>query len=114
MTDNSLRQKPSTNLKKVIIFCAPSGSGKTTIVKHLLSIDNRLAFSVSACTRSKRENEINGKDYLFPIPDPTLIYFAGAQDKLRLLKENKKQFSCYSFKLAPSVFHNFLICISCL
>jgi guanylate kinase len=50
---------------KVVIFCAPSGSGKTTIVKHLLSIDNRIAFSVSACTRSKRENEEHGKDYYF-------------------------------------------------
>lgn len=51
--------------KKVIIFCAPSGSGKTTIVKHLLSIDNRLTFSVSACTRKQRANEVNGKDYYF-------------------------------------------------
>lgn len=50
---------------KVIIFCAPSGSGKTTIVKHLLSIDSRIAFSVSACTRNKRENEEHGKDYYF-------------------------------------------------
>jgi guanylate kinase len=50
---------------KVIIFCAPSGSGKTTIVKHLLSNDNRLAFSVSACTRNMRENEVHGKDYYF-------------------------------------------------
>jgi guanylate kinase len=50
---------------KAIIFCAPSGSGKTTIVKHLLEIDNRLMFSVSACTRYKRENEVHGKDYYF-------------------------------------------------
>jgi guanylate kinase len=50
---------------KAIIFCAPSGSGKTTIVKHLLEIDNRLMFSVSACTRNKRENEVHGKDYYF-------------------------------------------------
>jgi guanylate kinase len=50
---------------KAIIFCAPSGSGKTTIVKHLLAIDSRLMFSVSACTRNKRENEVHGKDYYF-------------------------------------------------
>ena len=50
---------------KVVIFCAPSGSGKTTIVKHLLSIDNRLSFSVSACTRKQRANEVHGKDYYF-------------------------------------------------
>ena len=50
---------------KAIIFSAPSGSGKTTIVKHLLNIDNRLAFSVSACTRPQREGEMHGKDYYF-------------------------------------------------
>jgi guanylate kinase len=54
-----------TKLNKVVIFCAPSGSGKTTIVKHLLSVDNRLAFSVSACTRKKRANEEHGRDYYF-------------------------------------------------
>jgi guanylate kinase len=52
-------------MNKVIIFCAPSGSGKTTIVKHLLKVDERLAFSVSACTRAKRAGETHGKDYYF-------------------------------------------------
>jgi len=52
-------------MNKVIIFCAPSGSGKTTIVKHLLKNNPRLMFSVSACTRSKREAEVEGKDYYF-------------------------------------------------
>ena len=52
-------------MNKVIIFCAPSGSGKTTIVKHLLSVNKQLAFSVSACTRAQRANEVNGKDYYF-------------------------------------------------
>ena len=50
---------------KLIIFSAPSGSGKTTIVKHLLETDPRLAFSVSACTREKRAHEVDGKDYYF-------------------------------------------------
>lgn len=50
---------------RAIIFCAPSGSGKTTIVKHLLSLDHRLAFSVSACTRAQRANEEHGRDYYF-------------------------------------------------
>lgn len=50
---------------KVIIFCAPSGSGKTTIVKHLLQVNSNLLFSVSACTRNKREGETHGKDYYF-------------------------------------------------
>jgi guanylate kinase len=53
------------NPEKVIIFCAPSGSGKTTIVKHLLQVNNQLMFSVSACTRSKRTGEVDGKDYYF-------------------------------------------------
>lgn len=55
----------NTPLNKVVIFCAPSGSGKTTIVKHLLQVNPHLAFSVSACTRSKRANEEHGKDYYF-------------------------------------------------
>jgi guanylate kinase len=50
---------------KVIIFCAPSGSGKTTIVKHLLRVNPQLMFSVSACTRKQRAGEVDGKDYYF-------------------------------------------------
>lgn len=50
---------------KCVIFCAPSGAGKTTIVRHLLDYFSELQFSVSACTRNKRKNEINGKDYYF-------------------------------------------------
>ena len=51
---------------KAIIFTAPSGSGKTTIVKHLLAKNPNLAFSISASTRDKRgRTEENGKDYYF-------------------------------------------------
>lgn len=50
---------------KLLLFCGPSGSGKTTIVHHLLKTDPRLAFSVSATTRKKRDNETNGNDYHF-------------------------------------------------
>lgn len=50
---------------KLIIFSAPSGSGKTTIVRHLLDKFDGLAFSVSACTRKRREGEIDGRDYYF-------------------------------------------------
>ncbi len=60
--------KPKTG--KLIIFSAPSGSGKTTIVKHLLANNNNLGFSISACTRDKRgRSEIDGKDYYFLTPD---------------------------------------------
>ena len=50
---------------KLIIVTAPSGAGKTTIVKHLLKTYDNLAFSISASTRSKREAEVEGKDYYF-------------------------------------------------
>ncbi len=50
---------------KLIIVTAPSGAGKTTVVKHLLNKIPSLAFSVSATTRNKRENEVDGKDYYF-------------------------------------------------
>lgn len=50
---------------KLIVVAAPSGAGKTTIVKHLLSTFDFLAFSVSAATREQRSHEINGKDYYF-------------------------------------------------
>ena len=50
---------------KAIIFCAPSGAGKTTIVHHLLSKLDDLMFSVSACSRAKRAEERDGVDYHF-------------------------------------------------
>ncbi len=50
---------------KVIIFSAPSGSGKTTIVQHLLQKYPFLDFSISVTTRSPRESEVDGKDYHF-------------------------------------------------
>ncbi|WP_296687007.1 guanylate kinase [Flavobacterium sp.] len=51
---------------KLIVFSAPSGSGKTTIVRHLLAqADLNLEFSISAATREARGEEVNGKDYYF-------------------------------------------------
>jgi len=50
---------------KAIIFSAPSGAGKTTIVRELLQRIPSLKFSISATTRNKREYEVNGKDYYF-------------------------------------------------
>lgn len=51
---------------KLIVFSAPSGSGKTTIVRHLLAQkDLNLEFSISATSRNPRGEEINGKDYYF-------------------------------------------------
>ncbi len=51
---------------KLIVFSAPSGSGKTTIVKHLLeTFKSDLEFSISATSRQPRPNEVHGKDYYF-------------------------------------------------
>ena len=54
------------NQGKLIVFSAPSGSGKTTIVRHLLKQDElNLEFSISATSREKRGDEIDGKDYYY-------------------------------------------------
>lgn len=50
---------------KVIVFSAPSGSGKTTILQHLLRVFPELEFSISATTRAPRGQEVDGKDYYF-------------------------------------------------
>jgi guanylate kinase len=50
---------------KIILITAPSGSGKTSIVKYLMKKFPSLAFSVSATTRPPRDNEKDGKDYYF-------------------------------------------------
>lgn len=64
---------------KLIVFSAPSGSGKTTIVKHLLTFPElKMAFSISATSRYMREGEINGKDY----------YFISAEEFQKKISEN--------------------------
>ncbi len=65
--------------KKLIVITAPSGGGKTTIVKHLLNTIENLAFSVSATTRPKRQNEIDGIDY----------YFMNVENFQKLIKEDQ-------------------------
>lgn len=52
-------------MKKMLIVTAPSGAGKTTIVRHLIKTFDDLSFSVSATTRPPRPKEIDGKDYYF-------------------------------------------------
>ena len=54
---------------KLVIFSAPSGSGKTTIVRELLQRFPRLEFSVSATSRAPRGKERNGVDYFFLSPE---------------------------------------------
>jgi guanylate kinase len=50
---------------KLIVITAPSGAGKTTIVRHLLKTFDFLGFSISATTREKRKKEKHGRDYYF-------------------------------------------------
>jgi len=51
--------------QKILIVTAPSGAGKTSITRHLMQRFSQLAFSISAATRSARNNEVNGADYYF-------------------------------------------------
>jgi guanylate kinase len=66
------------NKGKCILFSAPSGAGKTTIVKHLLASNPNLAFSISACSRDPRVGEVHAKDY----------YFLGIEGFKYKIKEN--------------------------
>lgn len=50
---------------KLIVFSAPSGAGKTTLVRYLMSQIPNLSFSVSAASRKPRKDEVDGKDYYF-------------------------------------------------
>lgn len=50
---------------KIFVFSAPSGAGKTTVVKHILKTFPEIIFSVSATTRKKRDSEVDGVDYFF-------------------------------------------------
>ena len=58
-------KNPRTFIGKVIIVSAPSGAGKTTLINKLLETKLPLNFSVSACSRKARTNEIEGEDYYF-------------------------------------------------
>lgn len=53
------------NIRKLIVFSAPSGAGKTTIVKEILKEFPQVIFSISATTRPKRKIETDGKEYFF-------------------------------------------------
>jgi guanylate kinase len=54
---------------QLLVFAAPSGAGKTTLVRHILAtFPTEFEFSISACTRAPRANEIDGKDYYFITP----------------------------------------------
>lgn len=60
MSNKKLQHKPF-----LIILSSPSGAGKTTICRKVARRDRNIGFSVSATTRPKRSNEVNGRDYFF-------------------------------------------------
>jgi len=60
-----LFDRMTKNRGKLVILSAPSGAGKTTLVKHLLQVFPDLTFSISATSRKKRTGEQHGKDYYF-------------------------------------------------
>ena len=64
---------------KVVLFSAPSGAGKSTIVNHLLGIHPELEFSISATSRAPRGQEQHGKEY----------YFFSADDFRQMIAEDK-------------------------
>ena len=80
----------STNSPLIIVISAPSGTGKTTIVKELINKDENLVASVSYTTRKKRANEIDGKDYTFVSPE---LFSSMVEEKSFL--EHAKVFDCF-------------------
>ena len=52
-------------MNKVIIFSAPSGAGKSTVVNHILKLHPEMEFSISATSRAPRGSERNGVEYYF-------------------------------------------------
>ncbi len=63
--DKQAGERQSGPPRLVIVITAPSGAGKTTVIRRLLETDSRLHYSVSVTTRPRRENEVHGRDYFF-------------------------------------------------
>jgi guanylate kinase len=60
-----LEHQRNETISRLLVFSAPSGAGKTTIVQRLANRYDHFVISVSATTRSRRQGEINGIDYFF-------------------------------------------------
>jgi guanylate kinase len=80
----------STNSPLIIVISAPSGTGKTTIVRELIKNNDNLVASVSYTTRNKRANEIDGKDYTFVSSE---LFSSMAEEKSFI--EHAKVFDCF-------------------
>jgi guanylate kinase len=80
----------STNSPLIIVISAPSGTGKTTIVRELIKNNENLVASISYTTRKKRANEIDGKDYNFVSSE---LFSSMVEEKSFL--EHAKVFDCF-------------------
>ena len=80
----------SANSPSIIVISAPSGTGKTTIVRELIKNNKNLVASVSYTTRQKRTNEIEGKDYNFVSSE---LFSSMIKEKSFL--EHAKVFDCF-------------------
>ena len=80
----------STNSPLIIVISAPSGTGKTTIVRELIKNNENLVASVSYTTRKKRANEIDGKDYVFVSSE---LFSSMVEEKSFL--EHAEVFDCF-------------------
>tara|TARA_Y100001970_G_scaffold292016_1_gene431532 strand:- start:2865 stop:3449 length:585 start_codon:yes stop_codon:yes gene_type:complete len=67
------------NKPLIIIISSPSGAGKTSICKNILSLDSNIRLSISVTTRPARDNEIDGKDY----------HFIDSEEFKSMLKDNQ-------------------------
>ena len=72
--------------RKVVIFSAPSGAGKSTIVNHLLGLHPELEFSISATSRAPRGQEKHGVEYYFFTADEFRQMIA---EEIMLIYSNK-------------------------
>jgi guanylate kinase len=63
----------------MLVLSSPSGAGKTTISRALLSRDDRLSMSVSVTTRPRRPGEVDGRDYIFIDADAFALLVAGGE-----------------------------------
>ncbi len=89
-------------MSRLIIVTAPSGSGKTTIVRHLLNTFEELSFSISATTRPPRPHEIDGEDYYFG------GYFAGKLLSPHVVLHDDPEVTASAARVAQLTAGNFL------
>ena len=64
--ENKYKMSNNSNKGRLIIFSAPSGAGKSSLIKEIIDLSpNKIELSISATTRDARDAEVNGRDYFF-------------------------------------------------